>query len=67
MTPKAKEFAEHNKHHAIYAGKWLSETTDEPGWDRLRYRFVNGSTRTLRKADLESLRDAGIESRWAVQ
>ena len=67
MTPKAQEFIEHNKQHAIFAGKWLAENTEAPGWDRLRYRFVDGSIRTLRKTDLEALRTAGIEPRWGVR
>ena len=67
MTSRAKEFAEHNKCHAIYAGKWLSENTEEPGWERLRYRFVDGSVRTLQKPDLDALRAARIEPRWDAQ
>ena len=67
MTPKAKEFAEHNKHHAIYAGNWLPKNEPVLAWNRLRFRFVGGSVRTLRKADLDSLRAAGIEPRWGVR
>ncbi len=66
MTPKATEFASHNTQTAIISGQWLPPYSPPEEAVKLRYRFEDGSIRTLRKADVESLRNAGIEPRWQI-
>lgn len=61
LTAKAKAFTEHNKQYAIYAAKWLPENRPPSEWQRLKFRFINGSVRTLQKIDLQSLE---IQPRW---
>lgn len=64
MTPKAKEFVEHNKTLGVTAGKWLPEHAPPIDCDRVRYRFEDGSIRTLKVNDVDSMRDADILPRW---
>ncbi len=64
MTPKAQEFADHNKAVSIVAGKWLPEHEPPEKCNRVRYRFTDGSIRTLKKADVQSMLDAGVKPVW---
>lgn len=58
MTPKMKEFIEHNSKFKIIEGRWLNERNrDSLCLDdrlKLRYKFENGSIRTLHPVDIES-------------
>ena len=64
MTPKALRFVALNLMFPIIEGAWLTEAgTACLGLKdavKIRYKFKNGSVRTLSKEDVDSMRADGI-------
>lgn len=54
MTPKAKEFTEHNKAVAIVSGECLPRYVPPNEIEKTLYRFEDGSQRTITVADARS-------------
>lgn len=55
MTPKAQKFVEHNAKHSICAGRVFPIDAPSGECEGIVYKFVNGTQRTLRSADIASI------------
>jgi hypothetical protein len=67
-TPRAREFATRNKTSEVVAGAWLdAKGRNVCTWGdrvRLRFRFDDGTSLSLRDADLVALSANGHAIRW---
>lgn len=58
MSKKSEEFMRKNLDTAVYKASW------NDAWTKIKYRFVDGSVRTLKESDVKDITEANYKMRW---